>query len=72
MACGLIGGFPAANDREQMGQFLRHAFPLSLGSFEELLGSLESDEKGQEIIASRRVSKRRANNRRNRAAIEPL
>jgi len=43
----LIGGFPAANDREQMGRFLRHAFPLGLGSFKELLGSLEDQEKAK-------------------------
>ena len=42
MTCELIGEFPAVNDREQMGRFLRHAFPLEafpleLGSFTELL-----------------------------------
>lgn len=41
----LIGGFPVAHEREQMGRFLRHAFPLGLGLFKELLGSLEEDER---------------------------
>ena len=40
----LIGGFPAANDREQMGRFLRHSFPLGLGAFAELLKDLEDKE----------------------------
>jgi len=37
----LIGGYAAANDREQMGRFLRHAFPLGVGSFAELLAVLK-------------------------------
>jgi len=41
----LIGDFPAADGREQMGQFLRHAFPLGLGSFKELLVKLEEEER---------------------------
>lgn len=41
MARELIGGHAAANDREQMGRFLRHAFPLGLGSFTELLNALD-------------------------------
>jgi hypothetical protein len=36
----LIGEYPAADDREQMGRFLRQAFPLGLGSFGELLCAL--------------------------------
>jgi hypothetical protein len=40
----LIGGYPAADGREQMGRFLRHAFPLGLRSFTELLEIL-NDEK---------------------------
>jgi hypothetical protein len=43
----LIGGFPAVDGREQMGQFLRHAFPLGLGSFEELLVKLEEEEQAK-------------------------
>ena len=43
MARELIDGF-AANDREQMGRFLRHAFPLGLGLFTELLSDLKDDE----------------------------
>lgn len=43
----LIGGFPAANDREQMGRFLRYAFPLGLGSFAELLGDREDKEQAR-------------------------
>lgn len=32
-----IGGYvPAASDREQIGRFLRQAFPLDLGSFAEV------------------------------------
>ncbi len=41
----LIGGYPAADVREQMGRFLRHAFPLGLGSFTELLSDLKDDER---------------------------
>ena len=37
----LIGKYPAADDREQMGRFLRQAFPLGLGSFVELLSALK-------------------------------
>ena len=40
----LIGGFPAASDREQMGRFLRYALPLELGSFAELLSDREEKE----------------------------
>jgi hypothetical protein len=40
----LIGEFPAADDREQMGRFLRQAFPLGLGSFAELLCALKDDD----------------------------
>ncbi|HEX5237953.1 MAG TPA: hypothetical protein VFW39_05765 [Sphingomicrobium sp.] len=43
----LIGGFPAANDREQMGRFLHYAFPLGPGSFEELLGRLEEEKRAK-------------------------
>ena len=41
----LIGDYPAANDREQMGRFLRHAFPLGLGLFPELLSNLDDQER---------------------------
>ena len=37
----LIGGFPASNHREQMGRFLRYAFPLGLESFAELQSDRE-------------------------------
>ena len=40
----LIGEYPAVDDREQMGRFLRHAFPLGLGSYAELLGALSGEE----------------------------
>jgi len=40
----LIGEYPAADDREQMGRFIRHAFPLGLGSFAELMDALNGDE----------------------------
>lgn len=43
----LIGGYAAANDREQMGRFLRHAFPLGLGSFAELLKEMEQEERAK-------------------------
>jgi hypothetical protein len=36
MTYELIGEYPAADDCEQMGRFLRHAFPLGLRSFAEL------------------------------------
>lgn len=32
----LLSSYAAANEREQMGRFLRHAFPLDLGSFPEV------------------------------------
>lgn len=44
MTHGLIGEYPAADDREQIGRFLRHAFPLGLGLFAELLNGLKDDE----------------------------
>jgi hypothetical protein len=31
----VLSGYMAANDREQMGRFLRHAFQLDVGSFPE-------------------------------------
>lgn len=40
----LIGGHAAANGREQMGRFLRYAYPLGLESFSELLRNLEEDQ----------------------------
>ncbi len=40
----LIGGYAIANDREQMGRFLRHAFPLGLQSFTDVLTDLQSKE----------------------------
>ena len=43
MTLELIGGY-AANDREQMGRLLRHAFPLGLKSFADLLNKLEKGE----------------------------
>jgi hypothetical protein len=33
----LISGHPAATEREQVGRFLRHAFPLGLDSFAGLV-----------------------------------
>jgi hypothetical protein len=32
----LLSGYAAANGREQMGRFLRYAFPLDLGYFSEV------------------------------------
>jgi hypothetical protein len=43
----LIGGYPAADGREQIGRFLRYAFPLGLGSFPELLNDLENKERAK-------------------------
>jgi hypothetical protein len=43
----LIGGFPAANDREQIGRFLRYAFPVGLESFKELPGRPTDGEKAK-------------------------
>lgn len=43
----LIGGFAAADNREQMGRFLRHAFPLGLGSFADVLKALEQEEQAK-------------------------
>jgi hypothetical protein len=44
MTNGLIGDYPAADDREQIGRFLRHAFPLGAQAFAELLRRLENKE----------------------------
>ena len=46
MTSELIRRYAAANDREQMGRFLRHAFPLGLASFTELLSTLKSAREG--------------------------
>lgn len=40
----LLGEYPATDDRDQMGRFLRHAFPLGLGSFAELLSALDGEQ----------------------------
>jgi len=42
----LMGRYAAVDDREQMGRFLRHAFPLGLASFTELLSTLKSAREG--------------------------
>ena len=44
MTYELIDKYPAADEREQIGKFLRHAFPLALGSFTDLPGALEIDQ----------------------------
>lgn len=44
MTYQLLGEYPAADDREQIGRLLRHAFPLSLGSFAELLSAIKGEE----------------------------
>lgn len=45
----IVGMHQAPDDREQMGRFLRHAFPLGLESFtdvgEFLDGDIEEEEK---------------------------
>lgn len=41
----LMDGYPAADGRERIGRFLRHAFPLRLSSFPELLMDLEAKER---------------------------
>ena len=43
----ILGDYAAANDREQMGRFLRHAFPLGLESFADLLRALEDEERAK-------------------------
>src|SRR6266542_3673745 len=40
-----IGGDPLASDREQMGRFLRYAFPLGLQSFTELPSDIKDEER---------------------------
>lgn len=45
----LLGGYAAANDREQMGRFLRHAFPLGMESFADLLRELEDEERAKTL-----------------------
>jgi hypothetical protein len=54
----LIGGYAAASDREQMGRFLRYAFPLDLESFKGLPRGLEKDCAG--ASAAGRVAERRS------------
>lgn len=49
----LIGGYPAADSREQMGRFLSYAFPFELDSFSELLGDLEHKEAREEAATER-------------------
>lgn len=41
-----VGGFPPPDNREEIGKFLRHAFPLGLGSFEGLTGLFADNGKG--------------------------
>jgi len=45
----LIGGYPVADGREQIGRFLRYSFPLGLGSFPELLSKLDKERVGQRV-----------------------
>jgi hypothetical protein len=40
----LLSQYPPADDREQIGRLLRHAFPLSLESFAELLSAIKAEE----------------------------
>jgi hypothetical protein len=53
----LIGGYAAASDREQMGRFLRYAFPLDLESFNGLPSGLGKD---WAASAAGRVAERRS------------
>lgn len=48
MARELIGQSAAANDRELIGRFLRHAYPLGLASFNGLLTSQKTKENAKE------------------------
>jgi hypothetical protein len=41
----LIGRYPAADDREQIGRFLRHAFPLRLDAVSDVMRGLERDDR---------------------------
>jgi hypothetical protein len=41
----LLSGYAAANDREQMGRFLRHAFPLDLGFFPEVRNAPNNEQR---------------------------
>jgi hypothetical protein len=43
----LIGRYPAPDDREQLGRFLRHAFPLGVESFGALATGCDLDRGGQ-------------------------
>jgi hypothetical protein len=45
MLNGRIGGFAPPDNREEVGRFLRHSFPLGLASFEGLIGRLEEERK---------------------------
>ena len=48
-----IGGFPPPPDtREEIGKFLRHAFPLGLRSFEGLTSLLANEETGGPALVS--------------------
>jgi hypothetical protein len=42
----LISEYPAAGEREYIGRLLRHAFPLGLGAFAELLSAIRDQEIG--------------------------
>ena len=47
MAREILGRYPAASDREQIGQFLRHVFPLADETFAELLSDLEKKKRAK-------------------------
>lgn len=55
----LIGRYPAADDREQMGRFLRHAFPLGTESFSGLVGKNGVDERLDERLDERQPTRQR-------------
>jgi hypothetical protein len=41
----LIGRYPAAGDRVQIGRFLRYAFPLKLDAFSHVMRGFKGDER---------------------------
>jgi hypothetical protein len=54
----LIGGYAAADDHEEMGRFLRHAFPLGLESFAGLVSkSGENDCEREQLRRDTSVEK---------------
>jgi hypothetical protein len=53
----LLSSYAAANDREQMGRFLRHAFPLDLGFFPEVRNAPNNEQRPESPSGHRDTKK---------------